>query len=127
MRILLDTHVWIWFLSNPDRLGDHTKTILKKRQSHLFVSAISVWEVSIKVKIGKLTVDPDLELLDGDFSQLAFTVQHAKSTVQLPLIHKDPFDRALIAQARDEQMRLITSDASLLKYKEWADIVIATT
>lgn len=117
MRILLDTHLFLWAVSAPSKLSSAARKQIDAAE--VFISAASIWEISIKSSIGKLDADPQ-ELLAGvepaGFSMLAITGEHAARTAKLPLIHKDPFDRMLVAQASVEPMILLTNDEALRGY-----------
>ncbi len=117
MRILLDTHLLLWALAEPEKLSATTRNRLDSAE--VFVSAASVWEVSSKVALGKLEADPS-ELLaaiePAGFELLPITGLHAAAVAALPLLHRDPFDRILVAQARTEPLILLTNDAVLEQY-----------
>lgn len=117
MRILLDTHLFLWAVSAPTKLSAAARKQIDAAE--VFVSAASIWEISIKSSIGKLDADPD-ELLAGvepaGFSMLPVTGEHAAKVAKLPPIHKDPFDRILVAQASVEPMILLTNDETLRDY-----------
>lgn len=117
MRILLDTHLFLWALSAPSKLSAAARKQIDAAE--VFVSAASIWEISIKSAIGKLDADPD-ELLAGvepaGFSMLPITGEHAAKVAKLAPIHKDPFDRILVAQASVEPMILLTNDDTLRDY-----------
>jgi PIN domain nuclease of toxin-antitoxin system len=118
MKFLLDTHVLIWSLENNPLLSEEARTAIIDGRNRIFVSAASVWEISIKVKMGKLSVPDNLaeELEQHRFSKLDIKFTHAHLAGRLPEIHKDPFDRMLIAQAITEQMTIITGDRKILQY-----------
>jgi PIN domain nuclease of toxin-antitoxin system len=117
VRVLLDTHLFLWAVSAPSKLSVAARK--KIDAAEVFISAASIWEISIKTSIGKLHADPD-ELLAGvepaGFSMLPITGEHAARAAKLPLIHKDPFDRMLVAQAFVEPMILLTNDEALRDY-----------
>lgn len=117
MRLLLDTHLLLWTLSQPSRLS---AAVRKQIQSaEVYVSAASIWEISIKSVLGKLKADP-AEVLAAieptGFSLLPITGQHAAKVAELPPLHKDPFDRMLVAQASIEPMILLSNDDALAAY-----------
>lgn len=119
MRILLDTHLLLWALATPARIPAEARKLLAA--SEVYVSAASIWEISIKSALGKLTADPDevlAALEPAGFLSLPITGEHAARVVTLPSIHRDPFDRLLIAQAQSEPMRLLTNDGALAAYGE---------
>lgn len=118
-RVLLDTHVWIWWYAGDDRLGRRARTLIK-RASDVRVSAASVWEMAIKRSLGKLAFDSPLDLAaeierDG-FAELPISMAHAEAILTLPLVHRDPFDRMLIAQAQTEGLAIVTADDALAAY-----------
>jgi PIN domain nuclease of toxin-antitoxin system len=118
MRILLDTHIYIWALAGDRRLKKHARKLILDAET-VFVSVASLWEAAIKVSLGKL--DADVELLASNiepsgFLELPIRARHAVQTRLLPLIHRDPFDRMLVAQAICEPLRLVTVDADLARY-----------
>jgi len=118
MRLLLDTHVVLWLLANDKRVAHLHERILSE-ENDVFVSAATWWELAIKVGIGKLEVDVaelrQAARLSG-FMELPVLGVHAEHLRGLEAIHKDPFDRLLVAQANAEPMRLLTSDAQLAGY-----------
>jgi PIN domain nuclease of toxin-antitoxin system len=115
VTLLLDTHVLIWLAENNARLRPRARTALLTGSAT--VSAISVWEIGIKSASGRLRTPAIEQLLDGDeFPELPFTSQHAREAGNLPLHHRDPFDRALVAQARVEGLVLVTADRRLEAY-----------
>ncbi len=124
MRALLDTHLLLWALSAPAKLSRRARQRIES--SEVFASAASIWEISIKCALGKLEADP-AEILAGiepaGFNHLSIVGEHAAEVVRLPSIHKDPFDRLLIAQARVEPMVLLTDDETLGGYGDFVEIV----
>ncbi len=118
MNILLDTHVLIWALENNPTLTESAVNAIVDGNNMVFVSSASVWEISIKQKLGKLEAPDNLleEIRLHRFSPLHINYDHAQQAGKLPLIHKDPFDRMLIAQAMIEKLVLLTRDESIAKY-----------
>ena len=119
MKYLLDTHVLLWWLANDEELTpDHQRTIRNKRNT-CFISAATVWEISIKTGLGKLVVPEEyLEVARSQgFLELPISWTHAQGVKQLPDHHKDPFDRLLISQALSEGMTLLTVDENIRKYQ----------
>ena len=117
MRILLDTHLLLWALGAPLKLNAETRKIVDT--SDVYVSAATIWEISIKVALGKLKADVDEVLAavpSAGLSMLPITGEHAARVVRLPKHHKDPFDRMLVAQAVTEPMILLTNDTALAPY-----------
>ncbi|MDE0231727.1 MAG: type II toxin-antitoxin system VapC family toxin [bacterium] len=118
-RLLLDTHVVLWWLSDDQRLGQEARRLIANPGHYVAVSAVSVWEMAIKSSIGKLTVPDDVgeAILASGFAPLAVTIEHAARVGELPLHHRDPFDRMLVAQAQVEGLELLTADAGLGDYR----------
>lgn len=119
LRLLLDTHVWLWWQSNDARLGPDTRRMVKQASDVRF-SAASGWEIAIKISIGKLTLpktaDIAEELAQSDFMALPVELRHTDELRRLPMLHRDPFDRMLVAQARVEGLTLVTADDQLAAY-----------
>ncbi len=118
MKLLLDTHVLLWCLSDESSLSPETYDLIIDPNNDVYVSAASIWEIGIKKVSGKL-VAPDnlLEVIYlTDFILLSITPVHAIKAALLPPLHKDPFDRMLIAQTQLENMFLITCDSKILEY-----------
>jgi PIN domain nuclease of toxin-antitoxin system len=118
MGLLLDTHVVLWWLADDPALPDEIKDQLD-HEPDAFVSAATIWEVAIKQAIGKLPEPAGLPELvrDCGFAQLPINAQHAITAARLPLIHRDPFDRMLVAQAQDENLTLVTRDPRCQRYE----------
>ena len=124
MRVLLDTHLLLWALSAPARLPVAARRLIQ--DADVYVSAASIWEISIKAALGKLTADPQevlAALEPAGFLSLPVAGVHAARVSNLPPVHRDPFDRLLVAQALVEPMRLISTDAALRGYGEIVTIV----
>jgi PIN domain nuclease of toxin-antitoxin system len=120
LRLLLDTHPFIWSLLEPDRLPERLRATLVDPAHIVYVSAASVWEIAIKHGLGKLSLPPDTletDTAESGFESLAITATHAVAVSQLPLLHRDPFDRLLIAQARHERLTLVTRDPAVRRYQ----------
>jgi len=119
MNVLLDTHILIWALENNPTLSENARNAITAGRNMVFVSSVSVWEISIKISIGKLKVPDNLleELLSHRFSLLDINAEHAQLAGALPLIHKDPFDRMLVAQAKIEKLTLISVDPHIAQYE----------
>lgn len=120
MRILLDTHVVLWTLAGSTRI-EPVRDVILSPDSHIYVSAASWWELAIKIGIGKLQAElAELRQAakDSGFIELPVTGEHTEALLQLAPIHKDPFDRLLVAQAITEPMKLITADDKLASYSE---------
>ena len=123
MKYLLDTHAFLWFVTDDDKLSSNARSIIKNSNNEVYFSAASAWEMSIKVRLGRLTIEEDLEpfiikqLAENNFSTLSITIFHSIYTSKLPEIHKDPFDRMIVAQSQVEDMPLISKDKNIKKYK----------
>jgi PIN domain nuclease of toxin-antitoxin system len=123
MKYLLDTHAFLWFVSDDNRLSQEARKTIKDNNNEIYFSAVSAWEMSIKVRLGRLTIEGDLEpfivnqLAENSFNTLSITIFHSIYTARLPEIHKDPFDRMIIAQSFAENMSLISKDKNIKKYK----------
>ena len=121
MKALLDTHILLWNAGRPDRLSDEARKIIDAPETELFFSAVSLWEVAIKTGLGRSDFSVDARLLrrgllDHGFREIPVTGDHAVAIDGLPPIHKDPFDRILIAQAKVEGITLLTSDVTIARY-----------
>jgi PIN domain nuclease of toxin-antitoxin system len=120
LRLLLDTHILIWLMEADSRLKAATRAVIAGADEVHFSSA-SIWEIAIKARLGKIRTDPE-ELLELSFKaglrELAVTSRHGALTKGLPLLHRDPFDRLLVAQAQIETLRLITSDPQVAAYSQ---------
>ena len=128
MKILLDTQVAIWALTDTKRLSAQAIALIGDETNDVFVSAVSVWEIAIKFALQKRTGAPPFSgavaldaFLAAGYRMLNVTPQHAAAVETLPNLHADPFDRMLIAQAMREPFRLLTADAALARY---SDLVI---
>lgn len=117
MRLLLDTHPFLWWLAGSS-LNSESIEAIGNEGNTVYVSAASIWEAEIKRKVGKLQIDFDLrdDIADNGFLPLPITLDHAASAANLEMLHRDPFDRMLIAQAIAEDMTLVTSDARIRQY-----------
>lgn len=121
MKLLLDTHLLLWAAGQPERLPAAVVTLVDAPDNELFFSAASLWEVVIKRALGRddFKADPRLlrrGLLDNGYSELPIGSEHAIAVEGLPPIHKDPFDRILVAQALVEGITLLTSDSRIARY-----------
>jgi PIN domain nuclease of toxin-antitoxin system len=119
VKVLLDTHMLVWWLADAKELSAAARAIIAAQENAVFVSAASVWELRIKEAIGKVKLPADFgEVLAAQpFEKLAVTVAHAHEMKELPLHHRDPFDRMLIAQARSDGLTLLTHDEVVAKYE----------
>ena len=121
MDILLDTHAAIWFFEDDERLSKPAAKAICNLGNMIFISVASLWEVAIKQSTGKLVFDDGFDgflnaINMNDFVLLKIKPEHVKATMNLPLVHRDPFDRMLIAQAVTEGMSIMTIDANILQY-----------
>jgi PIN domain nuclease of toxin-antitoxin system len=116
--LLLDTHVVLWWLSADRRLPDEVKQRLDD-DADVWVSAVTIWEIATKQSIGKLDAPRPLSeaVAQGGFQELPITFKHAVAAGNLPLLHRDPFDRMLVAQAGHEQLTLVTGDPQIHRYE----------
>ena len=118
MTLLLDTHFLLWIANGDQRLTPKAKKIISAADA-VYMSAASLWEISIKVSVGKLAVDVNAlteSLLNAGLMELPVSIEHAKALKALPPVHRDPFDRMLVAQAMTEPMHLLTTDTALASY-----------
>ncbi len=117
-RFLLDTHVLLWWLSGDSVLGPETKKAIIDSQNDIFVSAATTWEISIKKAIGKLDAPDDMDqtVEQERFIKLPISLYHGQMAGLLHPIHKDPFDRMLISQAKAEGLTIITADKVFAEY-----------
>lgn len=125
MQVLLDTHLFIWWLKDDAQLSKHARTVITDADI-VYVSSVSVWEAAIKIQLGKLDANiKDLvRAIEAEgFTELPLLSKQAAIVTELPLIHRDPFDRMLVAQAISEPLRLLTSDEILKDYSELVEIV----
>jgi PIN domain nuclease of toxin-antitoxin system len=121
MKLLLDTHLLLWAAGQPESLPDAARSLMEDPENILLFSAASLWEVAIKHGLGRsdFRVDPRLlrrGLIDNGYGELAITSEHAVAVEGLPTIHKDPFDRILVAQATIEGIILLTADPVVAQY-----------
>lgn len=122
MRVLLDTHAFLWFITADARLGDHARQVLSTGGNQVLLSVASVWEIAVKVAIGRLPLPLPLDTLIPDqlrlnrIELLPISLEHALGVAHLPLHHRDPFDRLLIAQAIREGIPLVSADQAFDAY-----------
>jgi PIN domain nuclease of toxin-antitoxin system len=118
VNLLLDTHIVIWWLTDDPTLSEDVKSTLD-HEPDVYISPATLWEVAIKQAIGKLREPADLpeRIRDSGFRELPITFAHAIAADRLPPIHRDPLDRMLVAQARCEDLTLVTRDADIQKYE----------
>ena len=119
---LLDTHTAIWFLNGDEKISQTAKRVILNPSNRKFISIVSVWEISIKISIGKLEFNDKatgfIQLAESnDITIIPIQVDHLTTLETLPMIHRDPFDRLLIATALCEKMTIITADENITKYQ----------
>lgn len=125
MRLLLDTHIFLWWVRQDKKLPKVSINKIKEAEE-VYVSAASIWEIAIKMRVKKITGDLDdliQEMHNCYFLELPITNQHAAVTLKLPTIHRDPFDRLLIAQAISEPLVLLTADPKLSEYSALVEVI----
>ena len=123
MRVLLDTHVLLWALAEPRRLDGETRATIESGDTEVLFSAASIWEIAIKSGLGRSDFAFDAEeiaqaALDTGFTEVAVRAKAAALVARLPLLHRDPFDRVLVAQAIVEPATLYTTDRQLVPYSD---------
>ena len=118
MNLLLDTHVLLWWLADDASLSPRVREVVADGENIVFVSAVTVWEIRIKHKLGKLRIPGNFrQILDGQlFLPLDITAEHAHTVGELPDHHRDPFDRMLLAQAAVEKLTVVTADSQFEPY-----------
>jgi PIN domain nuclease of toxin-antitoxin system len=118
VKLLLDTHIYLWWLADPHLLADEARVAISNPRNLAFVSAVCIIEIAIKQQKGKLKASepPESKLEACRFSELPLKIMHASALRALPPLHKDPFDRLLIAQAQVEGLTLVTRDPLIHQY-----------
>ena len=122
MRLLLDSHVFLWWLQDSPRLSRNARSMMQAPAASVFVSAASIWEIAIKLSIGKLrwrgaaNTPIDSSIVACGFTEVPVTARHAAAVRELPYHHGDPFDRLLVAQALAEGLRIVTADPAFAAY-----------
>lgn len=121
MKLLLDTHILLWAAAGADQLPSKAKALIEDTGNQLFFSSASLWEIAIKNTLGRADFKVDLavlrrNLLENGFEEIAINSSHAMSVATLPEVHKDPFDRMLLAQTQVEGVTLMTADRQLGGY-----------
>lgn len=120
--ILIDTQCWLWAMEDPSRFRPETRKLIEDQTNEIFFSAASSWEILIKTSLGKLALPEDSaqyissRIREENFTELAIEVSHTLALSKLPMHHKDPFDRILIAQSISENIPILTSDKIFKKY-----------
>ncbi len=126
MKLLIDTHILLWWLSDDAKLPENARQLIATPDNAIFVSHASLWEIQIKAMAGKLTANLQAilqQLPENNFQQLPIHANHLLALAMLPPHHQDPFDRMLIAQAIHEPMHLLTHDQQLNNYSELVILV----
>lgn len=121
MKLLLDTHLLLWAASAPKKLSTKARRLIENPENELYFSAVSLWEIAIKNSLGRADFSVNARLLrrglrDNGYNELPMRSEHAVAIDSLPPLHKDPFDRLLIAQALTEGITLLTADAVVAGY-----------
>ncbi len=122
MRLLIDTHVFLWWIGDDQRLSKKAKRMISEGDNQLYLSAASGWEIAIKAKLGKLQIDGDVTTFIiehmhlNSIEQLPVSISYALHVSTLENLHRDPFDRLLVAQARLERMPILTADQYIAAY-----------
>ena len=122
MQVLLDTHAFLWWIDNDRRLSPQARTVMGEGSNRLFFSAASSWEMAIKARLGKLRVPGDLatfltdHLVRNNVMTLSIHLSHTLQVYTLPDLHRDPFDRLLVAQSQLEQLPILTTDPLIKQY-----------
>jgi PIN domain nuclease of toxin-antitoxin system len=122
MRLLLDTHAFLWWVGDSPKLSRRAKAAITKAANPCLVSVASGWEIAIKVSLGQLRVETALErflpeqLAENGFQPLAIDFKHTARVARLPFHHRDPFDRMLVAQAIEEELVVVTADPVFARY-----------
>ena len=118
MRLLLDSHALLWTFWNSPRLGMFARDAVRSPDNTVFVSVASIWELAVKRASGKIDAPENLATLcrEQSFALLGIEPFHAEQAASLPMLHRDPFDRMLVAQAHAEGLTIVTADAALRRY-----------
>lgn len=121
MRYLIDTHVLIWYLNGDTDLSERYITLMHDPQNQLYISIVSIWEITIKLSLNKLDLTKSIKqieeyILSKDYKVLNISFEHLKTLSELPHHHNDPFDRLLIAQAISENLTIISADRHFSAY-----------
>jgi len=121
MKYLIDTQIFLWFISGSPELSEKAKNILEDGENEIFISIVSLWEISIKTALGKLLINGAYETVIDDVTENEIDIMpinfiHTVEQNKLPFYHKDPFDRLIVAQALVEEMNLVSSDKIFDEY-----------
>ena len=123
MKLILDTHTFLWFVNDNPKLSDRLKDLIEDTSNVSYLSVASLWEMSIKFNLGKLTLDPnfeefvDREVITTSIQLLNIKLSHLRVNATLPFHHRDPFDRLIIAQSMAENIPIVTVDSAFDKYE----------
>ncbi|MEM7725876.1 MAG: type II toxin-antitoxin system VapC family toxin [Cyanobacteria bacterium P01_A01_bin.45] len=123
MKLLLDTHTFLWFVNDNPKLSDHLKDLIEDTNNVSYLSVASLWEMSIKFNLGKLTLDPNYEefvereVTTSTIQLLNIELEHLRINATIPFHHRDPFDRLIIAQSMAEDIPIVTVDSAFDKYE----------
>ncbi|MBS1830437.1 MAG: type II toxin-antitoxin system VapC family toxin [Acidobacteria bacterium] len=125
MRILLDTHLILWWLAENPSLSPQALALIRDPENTIFFSAVSLWEIWLKLSLGKLRLPSEFEskLAAESFEHLPLTAAHTRQIALLPWRHRDPFDRMLVAQALAEKLTLLTADENVAQYGDFVRLV----
>ncbi len=122
MKLLLDTHIFLWLLFSPEKVSAQIQSAYKNRENIVFLSLVSIWEIQIKSQLGKLSLDVGLETIIDDNIHRGFVkllpihLNHILALQKLPFYHKDPFDRLIIAQSIQENLIIVSNDSYFDNY-----------
>lgn len=122
MKLLLDTHTLLWFIGGSSRLSSAARILIEDSENEKFVSIVSIWEIAVKVSIGKMSLSSPFDILFphqlqiNGFELLPVEVEHTSVVASLPFHHRDPFDRLLIAQSIIEDFAIVTADSAFADY-----------
>ncbi len=122
MRLLLDTHVWLWLVSDQERLSAASRELFADHENDLLLSAAAIWEIGVKLAAGKLNFTGSPRVLVPQYIKrsgvqpLAIVLEHALRAADLPPHHRDPFDRMMVAQAQHESLTLVSADSRMAAY-----------
>ncbi len=121
MKLLIDTQILLWSLMEPKKLSSLGRELVSAPENTVFLSAVSMWEIRIKEGIGKIELPVGFgdRVAELGFEDLPLTTQHTEWLRELPLLHRDPFDRILVAQAKAEGLKLLSADSRLAEYGEF--------
>ena len=122
MRLLLDTHAFLWFINGDEHLSQHSRLLIQEADNEVLISVATLWEITIKTSLTKIELSQPFDILiprelsDNEFTQLPISLEHLIHLGKLPFHHRDPFDRILIAQSLYEQIPLVSKDSEFDKY-----------